>query len=577
MSFRNRPVLDRKHRPRWQDELRTQRLTVAGFAVAIAAALGILAATVWSTFYDANLQEVAYVGGVSVSQAEMTRQVNALSAELSATYLTLQGQMGGASDVLINQQLQGINNTLSAAASTASDELVTSLVLRPLASQFGIAPTAADVDAEVTSRRTHPTLLQLSLLMVTPKKAADAAADAAPTQEEWDAAKASAQDFLDQINGGADFATLAANNSDDSSKAQQGLLGWIDPNHILYGNYYTAAADSDPGTVLGPLKNDTGWYLLKVDDRQAAGRNDLLDQALAAAGVSDKEFRSYISDGLLRSNSQGYFTNSVIARYEPQRKVAQIFIAADQGPGVPKERIRHILVQPIPGQQDQSTATQEQWDAALAKIKAIRAELTQPNADWTEIAKQSDDTASASNGGILGWYEQSALASQFVPEFAAAAADLKVGELSEPVQSQYGYHIIEVMETRTSARDEAIQIVGEARADPASFGDLALKESEDTTTAANGGELGWVAPYQVDAVNEQAIFALNDVNQISDPVVTSTGYYIYKLEDTSAYRYLPDSQRSQVTSSGYTRWLTALKDQAGIWVDPAYAAPASTG
>ena len=49
MSFRNRPVLDRKHRPRWQDELRTQRLIVAGFAIAIALALGIFGATAWSS------------------------------------------------------------------------------------------------------------------------------------------------------------------------------------------------------------------------------------------------------------------------------------------------------------------------------------------------------------------------------------------------------------------------------------------------------------------------------------------------------------------------------------------------
>jgi len=39
MSFRNRPVLDRKHRPRWQDELRTQQLIVASFAIAIAVAI----------------------------------------------------------------------------------------------------------------------------------------------------------------------------------------------------------------------------------------------------------------------------------------------------------------------------------------------------------------------------------------------------------------------------------------------------------------------------------------------------------------------------------------------------------
>jgi hypothetical protein len=64
MVFRNRATLDRKHRPRWQDELRSQQLIVAGFAVAIAVALGIFAATAYGTYYDAHLREVAVVAGV---------------------------------------------------------------------------------------------------------------------------------------------------------------------------------------------------------------------------------------------------------------------------------------------------------------------------------------------------------------------------------------------------------------------------------------------------------------------------------------------------------------------------------
>jgi len=67
MSFRNRPVLDRKHRPRWQDELRTQQLIVAGFAVAIGVALGIFAASAWSDHYQAHLRPVAAVGSVTYS------------------------------------------------------------------------------------------------------------------------------------------------------------------------------------------------------------------------------------------------------------------------------------------------------------------------------------------------------------------------------------------------------------------------------------------------------------------------------------------------------------------------------
>ena len=51
MSFRSRPVLDRRHRPRWQDELRTQQLIVIAFAVAISLAIGIFGAAAWNGYW----------------------------------------------------------------------------------------------------------------------------------------------------------------------------------------------------------------------------------------------------------------------------------------------------------------------------------------------------------------------------------------------------------------------------------------------------------------------------------------------------------------------------------------------
>ena len=576
MSFRNRPTLDRKHRPRWQDELRTQQLMVGGFALAIAVAVGIFVATVWSSFYDANLRQVALVDGVPIDRAEMTRQVDILRSELSATYIDLQSRLGGARDVILNQQLQTVQDTLNAAQSTASDSLVSSLVLGEHAADYGISVTPAEIDAEVAARRTHPDRAQLSLLLVFPKKAADAPAGSDPTQEEWDAAKATVTDLLDQINGGADFATLAADNSDDSSKNQQGLLGWIEPDDPLFGDYYTAAADAAKGTVLGPLQNDLGWYLLKVEDRTAAGRDELLDNLLGSSGISDQQYRDYISNELLRRKARDYFSSQVVTRYQPQRKVAQIFINDDQGQPIPKQRIRHILIQPIPGEQDQSAATQEQWDAALAKVQELRTELEKPDADWNELAKQSDDTGSGSRGGMLGWYDPLTMANQFVPEFAAAVGDLRVGELSEPVKTDFGYHLIQITDTRTSAIAQADEIVQQARQNPDSFGDLAKDQSEDASSATKGGELGWVGRYQVDTVRDQAIFSLDTIGQISDPVITSSGIYIYKLEDSSRARYMPEQQRNSIANGGYSRWLAELKNAAGIWIDPEFAPSAAT-
>lgn len=73
-----------------------------------------------------------------------------------------------------------------------------------------------------------------------------------------------------------------------------------------------------------------------------------------------------------------------------------------------------------------------------AKARELKAQID-AGADFNQLASEnSTDTASAANGGSLGWSPTTA----YVPEFAAAADALAVGEVSEPVQSDFGWHII---------------------------------------------------------------------------------------------------------------------------------------
>jgi peptidyl-prolyl cis-trans isomerase C len=102
---------------------------------------------------------------------------------------------------------------------------------------------------------------------------------------------------------------------------------------------------------------------------------------------------------------------------------------------------RHILIRfqgsqvPVrPGQKDLSDAE------ALAKAQELRAKLA-GGLDFAELAKlESDDTGSGSNGGDVGTFRHG----QMAPSFETAAFALKPGELSEPVKSQFGYHLIRV-------------------------------------------------------------------------------------------------------------------------------------
>jgi peptidyl-prolyl cis-trans isomerase C len=93
----------------------------------------------------------------------------------------------------------------------------------------------------------------------------------------------------------------------------------------------------------------------------------------------------------------------------------------------PQEEIhaRHILV-----------PTEEEAKKALARVKA--------GEDFAKVATEVSKDPSG-NGGDLGWFTKD----RMVPEFSAAAFKLKKGEVSDPVKTQFGWHIIKVEDTRT--------------------------------------------------------------------------------------------------------------------------------
>ncbi|MGA2195509.1 MAG: peptidylprolyl isomerase [Bryobacteraceae bacterium] len=101
----------------------------------------------------------------------------------------------------------------------------------------------------------------------------------------------------------------------------------------------------------------------------------------------------------------------------------------------------HILVRFQGSQVPLRPGLKDLTDAeALAKAQELRAKIV-AGADFADLAKkESDDIGSGNNGGDLGTFKHG----QMVPSFEAAAFKLKPGELSEPIKTQFGYHLIRV-------------------------------------------------------------------------------------------------------------------------------------
>jgi parvulin-like peptidyl-prolyl isomerase len=405
-------------------------------------------------------------------------------------------------------------------------------------------------------------------------KAADAGAGqpaAKPTEADFKRAAQAAAAALKRVTAGEDFAAVAKEVSADPTAQAGGKIGLVADADATYGEYAKDVGDAAKGAVVGPVRTDLGYVLLKVDERVPGGTDDTLVKLLASNGVAGDAYRGYIRSEVLRQAYRDHFSNKVVAAAQPQRRVAQIFIAAGPAAPVREVRVRHVLIQPLPGQQDQSTATDQQWADALLKATAVRATLADPDADWFAIAaKESSDPGSKDRGGDLGW--QDPTSTQFVPEFGDALKKLKVGALSKPVRTQFGYHLIEVSAERVSPEQEAADLVIQLRKDPGSFGKVARQVSEDAPTAAKAGELGWVAHYELDPAMEAAIFALDKVGDISDPIALSGGgTYIFKLLEVSESRAVPEDRLKTIRSAGFDRWLTEIKRPAKIWIDPQFA------
>ena len=110
--------------------------------------------------------------------------------------------------------------------------------------------------------------------------------------------------------------------------------------------------------------------------------------------------------------------------------------------GSPEFNASHILVE-----------TEEEAQAIATEIRA--------GADFAETAKEKSTGPSGPRGGALGWFGPG----QMVPEFEQAVTELSVGEVSNPVQTQFGWHVIILNESRTQPAPTLEEVRGELEID----------------------------------------------------------------------------------------------------------------
>lgn len=213
----------------------------------------------------------------------------------------------------------------------------------------------------------------------------------------------------------------------------------------------------------------------------------------------------------------------------------------------------HILIQFKGAGFVPPSVTRSEADAKKLAEK-LAAQLKKNPDAFAELAKKnSDDKRSATRAGSLGTW--SSLASRMPPFFTNAVRELKVGEISAPVKTPFGYHIFrrtaappqyagahvlvaykgamrahpKITRSKTEAAALASRLSKELQAAPDKFSDYAAKHS-DGPSAKRGGSLGKWRKGRMVPEFDQAIEKLK-IGEISGPVESPFGYHVIQRQD----------------------------------------------
>jgi parvulin-like peptidyl-prolyl isomerase len=549
----------------WSGRDRRNLYLNIGFGLVILVAVVILGAAAFATWYGQHLSPVAHVSGQAITRDDLSHRAEVESVRLDITSNRLQTEhsAGRLSDADFQQQSSLLDQARQQIGSTALGHLIDDRVQAQLASQQGISVTPEQIDAQLTEEATLPEQRHIWVIEVEPK--VDTGKDE-PTAEQKATAKKTADEALADLNANKDWVEVSKARSTALGKETGGDEGWLtkettqieaplrDAAFALQANGHTTVIEGKDGTYriarvteIAPSNVDATYQQqiidkgLSLDDYKAVVRSDLVRKAL-----SEKIKQQAIQPGV-------------------QRHVQAIYLQeqTDQQTGEPVQpsadavKVRHILYSPNDDPQAAANVKAEDpaWKKAEDDARAAWQKIKTDPTLFPQIARDdSDDESSSVRGGDLGYQEKGG---GLVEPFANAifAAGLKPGQLLDPVKTQFGWHVIQIVSIG-SDMNEATELKKQIDAG-ADFAKLA-KEFSNGPEAKDGGDLGWIARYQKSIDLENVIFS-TAVGKVSDPIkIDGDGVYLIKVlgEETRT----PDGdQKTALEDDAFNNWYAQQK------------------
>ena len=246
--------------------------------------------------------------------------------------------------------------------------------------------------------------------------------------------------------------------------------------------------------------------------------------------------------------------------------------------------LSHILIR------TPEESSPEDLEKARVKVEQALSELSKGE-NFEQVSATFSDAPNALEGGNMGWRSSN----QIPPAFLEFLKNLTVGEVSKPIRSPNGFHIIKINEKRSADSTLIVEqthvrhiliklneVVSEQEAkqkmltlkerldNGADFAELARQYSEDGS-ASKGGDLGWVNPGDTLPEFEKEMNGLAE-EEVSSPIRTPFGWHIIQVLERRKQDMTDQAARFQARKEIFTRkseeayqdWLHELRDRAFV-------------
>lgn len=306
------------------------------------------------------------------------------------------------------------------------------------------------------------------------------------------------------------------------------VLLTIDDNKILKDEFVRIYEKNKTNLSTGEVTSLNDYlelfinFKLKVFEAQKLGLDTMSDFITEFSGYKKQLSRPYLLDSK---------ANESIIQEAYKRMTQEI-------------RASHILVKLS------EDATPEDTAEAYQKALEIKRRILNGEAFDVVAKGSSDDPSVKNNGGDLGYFT----VFQMIYPFESVVYKSEIGEVSNPVRTRYGYHIVKVTDKRKATgkvkvahimiatpRGSSEDVVKEKKnlsneiyhklKQGEDFGKLAETYSDDKGSARNGGELPWFGVGRMVKEFEKAAFDLSFDGEISQPIQTGFGWHIIKRID----------------------------------------------